>query len=105
MFKKITLLFCLFFSFSSQLIPIPVQAASQFSTSYDINFVFSDNGQARVTWNIVLTNLTDNLYASEYSLKISSTHVSSVTGADGSGAIPVTTNTENNVTTINAKLK
>ncbi len=94
---------CLSASFTPFLIK-PAQAAAQFSTGYDISFVFADNGQARVTQKIALVNLTDNLYASDYTLTISSTKISNISGSDSTGTITVTSKTQSNSTVLTAKL-
>ncbi len=88
-----------FFSFDNE-----VKAASQFSTGYDISFIFEANGQTRVTHRISLTNLTANFYASEYSLTISSDKVSEVSGNDGLGAINISTKTQDSSTILVASL-
>ena len=100
--KLLVVLFLATFVFSQ--VPLKVSASAQFSTGYDINFVFAEAGQALVTQSITLENLTDNFYASEYSLTISSDRVTNVSGSDGLGTIPIITKTQNNSTILVATL-
>ncbi len=79
-------------------------ANSQFSTGYDISFTFADNGQASVTHNITLTNLTKDYFASEYSITTGSDKVANIAGSDGLGALNVTTKTQEGSTVLIAKL-
>lgn len=81
-----------------------VSASSQFSTGYDITFNFGDNGQATVTHNITLTNLTKDYFASEYSITTGSEKVSNVSGNDGLGGLNISTKTQDNSTVLIAKL-
>ncbi len=103
-FKKSTVLVTFFALFFSLFPNTQVKAASQFSTGYDISFFFQDNGQARVTHKIALTNLTPNFYASEYSLTISSDKVSGVSGSDGLGTIPISQKSQDKSTILVASL-
>lgn len=80
------------------------QASAQFSTGYDISFIFVDNGQARVTHNITLTNLTKDYFASEYSITTGSDKVTDVSGNDGLGSLNISTKTQDSSTILIAKL-
>src|SRR3989344_1749065 len=102
--KKLTVLVILLVLIFSLFPYQKATAASQFSTGYDISFVFEDNGQTRVTHRISLTNLTANFYASEYSLTISSDKVSDVSGSDGLGVINISAKTQNSSTILVASL-
>ncbi len=79
-------------------------ATSQFSTGYDISFEFGDNGQAKVTHHITLTNLTKDYFASEYSISTGSDKVANISGSDGLGSMAVTTKTQDGTTVLIAKL-
>jgi len=81
-----------------------IQAANQFAVGYDISFVFEDNGQARVTHKISLTNQTPNLIADKYSLTISSDKVSDVSGSDALGALNISIKKQEGSTILIAKL-
>ncbi len=92
--------------FAFGLVPIPskVSAASQFSVNLDYAFSFTDSGSANVSQKVTSTNLTDNYYASEYSITVHNKNVTNVSGTDGLGSIKVTTKVENESTIITAKL-
>src|SRR3972149_1487029 len=81
-----------------------VEASAQFSTGYDINFIFGDNGQARVAHNITLTNLTKDYFASEYSITTGSDKVTDVSGTDGLGSLNISTKAQESSTVLIAKL-
>lgn len=90
---------CLVVIFVVEVLPVqPTKAAAQFSTGYDINFNFGDSGSASVTQRISLTNLTNNFYASEYSLTIGSDKVTGASGSDSLGSVPINTKVENGST-------
>src|SRR3989344_175635 len=88
----------------SAIILIQQAEAATFSVSYDITFTFKNNNSAKVTQKISLKNLTARLYPAEYSLNISSTQVSNVSGKDSLGAIKVTSKKAKDSTTVTAKL-
>ncbi len=80
------------FTLGFSLFPIPKSvAAGQFSTGYDIVFDFGDDGVARVTHNVTLTNLTKDYFASEYCITTGSDKVSDVSGNDALGSLRITT--------------
>ncbi len=78
--------------------------AASFSVSYNISFTYGNGGSAKVVQKITLKNLTEDLYASEYSLNIGSTAVTNVSGKDSLGAIKVTSKKVKNSTVLAAKL-
>lgn len=80
------------------------KAASQFSVQLDYSFSFEDNGQANVSQQVTSTNLTENYYASQYSITVHNKNVTNVSGTDGLGSIGVTAKVENDSTIITAKL-
>ncbi len=80
------------------------KAAPQFSVSLDYNFSFEDNGKAHVIQKVTSTNLTNDFFASEYSIKVHNDKVTDVSGSDGLGAIGVTSKVSDGSTTIVAKL-
>ena len=99
---SILLLFILFLGFLPSL--LQTEASAQFSTGYDISFAFGDNGQARVTHNITLTNLPKDYFASEYSITTGSDKVTDVSGNDGLGSVNISTKTQDKATILIAKL-
>lgn len=97
----------LVFSLASSILPIlkPAYSASQFSVSLDYTFSFQDNGVANVSQKVTSKNLTENYYASEYSITVHNKNVTNISGSDGLGSIDVTSKTENDATIITAKLR
>lgn len=77
-------------------------AANEFATSYDTNYDFKENGVAKITQNITLTNLTTDYRATSYTLTIPSPHVQNVFGSDRLGSLKITTNQDNEKTEIEA---
>lgn len=85
MLKRI-FIFCfalITFSFS----PNTVFAASDFATSYKVNYSIDEGGVATVTEDIVLRNLTDRLYASTFSITIGASDVFEVEARDKQGVL------------------
>lgn len=82
---------------------IPVHAAGEFETSYQIRYNINDVGKASVTQNITLKNKTTNYYADKFELKIGSTKVEDVKANDTAGPLQTEVKFENNVTTISVK--
>lgn len=98
MFKK--LLFLLAFSLIILNTPKPVLAATDFSTAYDVTYDIDEAGVAKVTEEIILTNLTDKLYASSFSLTIGATDISEVEARDSSGPLKFTVTRQDRKTQI-----
>lgn len=66
----------------------PVQ--DQFYTDYKVNYDVSLTGETDVTEQVALTNLTDNYYASSFSLTIGATDLEEVQALDSGGFKMVT---------------
>jgi len=96
--KKIAiLLFTTYF-----LLPNPsVYAASEFSTSYDIEYTVDAKGLTNTRQQITLKNIYENVYATQYSIIIGSTNITEVTASDNFGEIQPEIKTEANSTKIN----
>ena len=77
-------------------------AASEFTTSYDVAYEVLENGETRVTQNITLTNKTKDYYASEYTLIIGSPRVKDIAATDPNGALKTTVDTREDSTQIHA---
>ncbi len=61
--------------------------AQQFSASYQTKYQLGTDGLTRVRQEVALSNLTEEYYANEYSLVISSSGVEAVTAQDEGGEI------------------
>lgn len=66
---------------------VPAQAASEFATSYRIDYTVEPNGLVAVDQQINLTNRLANIYATEYSVTIGSTELTQIRAWDQSGAL------------------
>lgn len=64
-----------------------VSAASDFATSYEVNYDIDQAGMADVTEEITLRNLSDRLYASTFSITIGASDVSDVEAHDSQGVL------------------
>lgn len=69
------------------LTPNKAYAQSEFSTSYDINYNVSSNGETQVSEKITFKNLTEKYYASEYSLVTSNIDINEISAYDSSGKL------------------
>lgn len=90
--------------FSLYLFPSAVFASGEFSTAFRSTYTVTKDAETIVSHQIKLTNQQANTFASEYSLTIGSTTVSSIKVTDGTGSLPFTSETSENSTTVNAKL-
>lgn len=81
--KKITL-FLIFFLY---IFISPIFAQSEFSTAYSIIYDIQEDGTTRVNQQIALENLTQEYYASEYTLSISTLGIEEVSASDNEGPI------------------
>ncbi|MDP3724422.1 MAG: hypothetical protein Q8R11_02185, partial [bacterium] len=77
--------------FSWMFFPTTVDAAGEFSVSYDVTYTIAEDGTGRVTQNIDLTNLTNRFFAKEYTLSIRSQKVENVSAKDRLGPVQVST--------------
>lgn len=58
--------------------PRPVLAAGEFTTSYNVDYRVSSNGQTKAKMAVELVNRLSNIYASEFTLSIGSTNLSEI---------------------------
>lgn len=108
MFKKIFLrtLFCLSGFFLAMILASGhVYAASEFSTSYLIRYTVKNNGQVEVEQNVKLTNRLANIYASEYTMTISSNNLDDVASWDENGPLDLKVEKLANKTIVNVFFK
>lgn len=67
------------------LIPPSLQAADNFTTSYNVVYRVLENGDTEVRQEISITNLTEDFYASEHQFQVGSREISNVWAEDASG--------------------
>lgn len=84
MLKRLVFLGLLLFAL---FIPTKASAASAFLSSYKVHYDVELSGETLVTENITFTNLTDNYYASLFTLSIAASSVSDVEAFDSSGQL------------------
>src|SRR3989339_779367 len=78
--------------------PVAVFAAGEFETAFHSTYEIDEKANATVTHRIELTNLSANIYASEYSVTVGSTNVRSPQAFDDSGQLKLTATPGNNTT-------
>ena len=61
-------------------------SSSPFSVDYNILYKIAKDGTATVSYNINISNLTQNIYASSYSLSLTNTDITNVTVTDSNGS-------------------
>jgi transglutaminase-like putative cysteine protease len=62
-------------------------ADSNFTTDYNVYYTVTSNATTHVSIAATLTNLTDNYYASSYSIQLGFTDIKNVTASDSDGQI------------------
>lgn len=73
--------------FIGRLASSPSLAAAEFTTAYDVAYTVFENGQTEVVQNVTLTNNTNDLYVSDYTLTVGSGEVTNVKASDKKGPI------------------
>ncbi|MEK7573803.1 MAG: transglutaminase-like domain-containing protein [Patescibacteria group bacterium] len=63
------------------------EAASDFSTNYNVRYQVSNNQNTHVQLSVSLSNKTDNYYASSYKIHVGFNDIRNVKAADGEGNI------------------
>lgn len=66
---------------------LPVFAKGEFSTTYDLIYEVLETGETLVTYNVSLTNKTENYYASEYTLTFGGGQIENIQAFDDEGPI------------------
>ena len=84
--RKIILLFVLFFV-AIFLIPSSVFAETNFSTDYNVTYNVLENSSTHVTFDITLTNKTNQYYASSYNIQVGFKNIENVLARDSGGKI------------------
>lgn len=80
------------------ILPPAVSAAGEFETSFHSTYEIDERANATVTHRIELTNLSANIYASEYSVTVGSTNIKSAQAFDDLGKLKLTTKPGDNTT-------
>ncbi|MEX1061693.1 MAG: hypothetical protein WEC39_01110, partial [Patescibacteria group bacterium] len=101
--QKPLLLLILFFFFA--IFPTRLAAAENFSTSYNVTYATSTQGQTTVTQNVVIENLTSQYYVSQYKFTIGSSAPTKIKAWDQSGALTPTVKKTEEETVITLKFK
>lgn len=87
--KKI-LLFLVFFTFGISaffLFKKTAWAAEEFLTNFDLTYEVQKSGVTRITYSILLTNLTSTHYASEYTLTVNTEKIQNVSAFTPQGGL------------------
>ncbi len=92
---KLVLFFAFLYFF---VLPANIFAAGEFETNFHSTYEIDEKANATVTHRVELTNLSPNIYASEYSVAVGSTNVRSAQAFDDSGPLKLTTTGGNNTT-------
>lgn len=79
-------------------------AAGEFASSYDVSYEVDTSGLTQVTEQITVKNLTDQYYASSFTLNIGATQISDVSASDSQGPLSVEVTQENTKTRITVNL-
>jgi len=69
------------------LFPSHAFAKSNFSSAFSVNYAVNGNGITHTTFHIVLTNNTDQYYATSYTLQLGFTDMSNLSASDSDGNI------------------
>ena len=97
--KKLLLILCftvsLFYCVTARAL-----AASEFTTTFSSLYNIAASGETTVTHTITLKNNLAHIYATSYSIATSGDKLTHITGSDEHGSLPLTSNTQNGVTTI-----
>lgn len=86
------------FIFGLLLFVSPAFAAGEFETAFHSTYEIDERANATVTHRIELTNLSANIYASEYSVTVGSTNIKSAQAFDDLGQLKLTTKPGDNTT-------
>ena len=101
--RQICLTIIFVFLLSSFAAKISFASDSNFSSSYDVTYKIDSSAVATVTQNIHLTNLTSEVFASEYVLRLSDTGIYNLHAADRKGAIEIFERPQKNFTEVRFK--
>lgn len=102
MLKKI--FFPIVFLLLFLVLPSKTYAAGEFASSYDVSYEVDISGLTQVAEQITLKNLTDQYYASSFTLTIGATQISDVSASDSQGPLSVEVAQENTKTRITVNL-
>lgn len=84
---QIILVFILFLLFA-----YPIFAAGDFSTDYNVLYSIQPSSDTKVSINVVMTNLSNNFYASSYDIAVGFSDIRNIKASDNGGSItPIVT--------------
>ncbi|NIT04362.1 hypothetical protein GTO10_05615 [Candidatus Saccharibacteria bacterium] len=81
------------------------QAASEFKTSYSTTYTVAETGDASVTQNVTIENLTSRYFVSQYKFTIGSDELANVKAWDTTGALAPEVEKKDGETVITIKFK
>lgn len=79
-----------FFLFLFFLLPFSEAYASNFTTDYVVNYTINNNANTRVSFDVTLTNTSEQYYASSYSIRLGFLDIANVVASDSDGSITPT---------------
>jgi len=91
----------LFFLSVFLLLPQKIFADSNFTTDYNVTYTIDSSAKTHVNIDATLTNLTDNYYASSYSIQLGFTDLKDIVASDSQGTITPKITEDSNGSTIN----
>lgn len=101
--KKVAALILIMFLWFFVSLP-SAYAASEFTTTYNSDYVISKTGKTSVTHTITLKNNVAHIYATHYTLSTSGEKLDSVSASDEFGPLIVNTTSQNGATTIDLQI-
>lgn len=94
----------LFLNFFVFLLPVPVFASEEFTTSYRVLYEATKEGKVLVTQEVSLTNKSSQFYASEYSFSLERVNPQNISAYDNQGPLTVAVKTQEQTTKMTVHL-
>ncbi|HSW48352.1 MAG TPA: transglutaminase family protein [Candidatus Saccharimonadales bacterium] len=82
-------------------LPNRANAASNFTTDYNIIYTINSKGITHADLNIILTNTSDKFYASSYQMQLGFQNINNIKSSDPQGNVKTTLNKTSDGSTIN----
>lgn len=80
----------IFFLFLFSFLSVSRVYASDFTTDYNVNYTINNEANTHVNFDVTLTNISEQYYASSYSIRLGFLNVTNVTASDPNGPITPT---------------
>jgi hypothetical protein len=80
----------IFILFIVSVFPLNVQAANEFSASYNVKYTVDEANVTAINEKVTLKNKTDKFFPSSFGLLISATNIENVTASDADGPLEAT---------------